>query len=183
MYKIKRSLRHTVIANIIKGPKLQFERDRMKLVTDQNKERLYAVLRQYWGYDSFLPLQEEAISSTLGSEDSLTVLPTGGGKSLCFQLPALIRDGMAVVISPLISLMKDQVDNLRDMGVASCCLNSSMPPEEQRQAIERIRKGEIKLLYLSPERLQNEATVVMLNSAAISFFAIDEAHCISHWGQ
>ena len=182
MSKIKRLLRHPVIANIMKGRKLQLKRDAMDLVIDQNKEPLYAVLRQYWGYDSFLPLQEEAISSALGSEDSLTVLPTGGGKSLCFQLPALIKDGMAVVISPLISLMKDQVDNLRDMGIASCCLNSSMSLEEQRLAIERIRKGEIKLLYLSPERLQNETTADMLNSTTLSFFAIDEAHCISHWG-
>jgi len=156
--------------------------NRMGIVTNQSKERLYAVLRQYWGYSSFLPLQEETILSMLGSEDSLTVLPTGGGKSLCFQLPALLKDGMAVVISPLISLMKDQVDSLKDMGVASCCLNSSLPFAQQKLAIEQIREGKIKLLYVSPERLQNNATVDLLNSVVLSFFAIDEAHCISHWG-
>ena len=134
------------------------------------RKQMYAILQQYWGYKSFLPLQEEAILSVLENEDSLTVLPTGGGKSLCFQLPALLKKGMAVIVSPLISLMKDQVDNLKDMGVASCCLNSSQPFEQQALAIEQIRKGKIKLLYVSPERLQSQVTINLLNSVRLSFY-------------
>lgn len=147
-----------------------------------NEEQMLSVLKQYWGYTSFRPLQEEIISSILEDKESLTVLPTGGGKSLCFQLPALIKEGMAVVISPLISLMKDQVDALKNMGISAAYLNSSLSAVEQRDITVLIRREKIKLLYISPERLQNEETVILLKAVTLSFFVIDEAHCISHWG-
>jgi ATP-dependent DNA helicase RecQ len=145
-------------------------------------ERLQSILRKVWGYDSYRPLQAEAMSSVLAGRDSVVVLPTGGGKSLCFQAPALAMEGLAVVVSPLISLMKDQVDALADSGVAAACVNSSLSTDERRRVAEEIRGGRLKLLYLSPEKLMTPRTLDFLKETIVSFFAIDEAHCISDWG-
>jgi ATP-dependent DNA helicase RecQ len=145
-------------------------------------ENLRTVLKKYWGYDRFLPLQEQAMSCVLKNRDSVVVLPTGGGKSLCFQAPAVIMPGLAVVISPLISLMKDQVDALTGYGVSAACLNSSLSPEESREVTEKIRSGNLKLLYVAPERLLSPGFIDYIKQFPISFIAIDEAHCISMWG-
>lgn len=154
------------------------------------------VLKQYWGYDRFRPLQREAMESVVTHRDSVVVLPTGGGKSLCYQVPALcdlpLKDNpssdasnkprLAVVVSPLISLMKDQVDGLKVCGAAAECVNSSQPPDERRRIAQQIRRGELRLLYLSPERLVTDRMLDFLQTVSVSFFAIDEAHCISSWG-
>ncbi len=141
-----------------------------------------AIVSQQWGYDSFRPLQREAIESVLASRDSVVVLPTGGGKSLCFQAPACAMEGLAVVVSPLISLMKDQVDALQTNGVAAAFFNSTLTPAQRNDVIEAIRSDALKLLYLAPESLLTENVLAMLSSVPLSLVAIDEAHCISSWG-
>ncbi len=150
--------------------------------TDMTTETLLNALKSHWGYDSFLPLQQDAMECVLSDRDSVVVLPTGGGKSLCFQAPAVIRDGLALVVSPLISLMKDQVDGLVAAGVPAACLNSGLEPREHRQVYESIRAGSLKLLYVAPERLVQPGMLESLAEANISLVAIDEAHCISQWG-
>ncbi len=142
----------------------------------------HSLLKKYWGYDSFRPLQEDAVDALLNRRDVLLILPTGGGKSLCFQLPALALPGTAVVISPLLALMKDQVDACNSQGIPAVCLSSMATTEENRAAMRQVRDGKIKILYLSPERIATESSLKFLESLDVSLFAVDEAHCISAWG-
>ncbi len=139
------------------------------------------VLKTYYGYDEFRPLQKDIILNAIGGGDSLVLMPTGGGKSLCFQMAALMMEGMAVVVSPLISLMKDQVESLRMNGIAAEALNSSNDEGYNRDIINRCMEGKVKMLYISPERLVG-GVLTILQNAKVSLFAIDEAHCISGWG-
>jgi ATP-dependent DNA helicase RecQ len=143
---------------------------------------LLEALNKHWGYEQFRPNQQEAMTCVLGDQDSVVVLPTGGGKSLCYQAPAVCRSGLAVVISPLISLMKDQVDSLKTSGISAAFINSSQTHVERRLVADAVGGGQLELLYIAPERLVQERTIEFLKRANVSFFAIDEAHCISEWG-
>jgi ATP-dependent DNA helicase RecQ len=140
------------------------------------------ILQETFGYDEFRPLQGDAIENILQKKDTLVIMPTGGGKSLCYQIPGLIFDGLTIVVSPLISLMKDQVEQLEEFGVPALFLNSSLSPEQYRQNVNRLRAGEAKLLYLAPETLMMETTRQLLSELTVDCFTIDEAHCISEWG-
>ena len=146
-----------------------------------NNNLLYRLLKTKFGYDTFRPMQEKIICHTIDGGDSLVLMPTGGGKSLCFQISALAMDGMAVIVSPLISLMKDQVEALKANGIAAEALNSSNDEGKNRDIINRCLEGKVKLLYISPERLVS-GMMHLLQKTNVSLFAIDEAHCISSWG-
>src|SRR5688572_10563622 len=139
-------------------------------------------LKRYFGYDSFRPPQDEIVSHILDGRDALVLMPTGGGKSLCYQLPAVMLEGITLVISPLISLMKDQVDALNATGISAVCLNSLMLPGELTFAHRQVTEGRVKIVYIAPERLASSANAGFIRRLPVSLIAIDEAHCISEWG-
>lgn len=141
-----------------------------------------AILKETFGYDNFRPLQREVIENVLAGRDTLAVMPTGGGKSLCYQIPALILPGLTVVVSPLIALMKDQVEQMRASGVAALFLNSSLAPADYAENMQAVRAGQVKLLYLAPETLLTPRIFGLLDALQVSLLTIDEAHCISEWG-
>ncbi|MCU0435765.1 MAG: RecQ family ATP-dependent DNA helicase [Bacteroidia bacterium] len=143
---------------------------------------IYSILRQYWGHENFRPLQEDIIRSVMEGKDTLALLPTGGGKSVCFQVPALAMEGICVVVSPLIALMQDQVENLKRRGIKAIAITSAMRKREIDVAFDNCVYGKIKFLYVSPERLQTEIARVRISRMNVNLLAVDEAHCISQWG-
>jgi ATP-dependent DNA helicase RecQ len=148
----------------------------------QGKEDIYFYLKKYWGYDTFRPLQEDIILSALNNTDTLALLPTGGGKSLCFQIPGLARGGTCLVISPLIALMNDQVNNLKNKGISAVAITSAMNFKEIEVALNNAALGHVQFLYVSPERIENETFRQQLSYLPINLIAVDEAHCVSQWG-
>ncbi len=148
----------------------------------EGRETIQTTLQNVFGYQHYRPYQEEIIEALIAGQDCFVLMPTGGGKSLCYQVPALHRQGTGIVVSPLISLMKDQVDSLQANGVAAACYNSTLTADEARQVLARLHGGELDLLYIAPERLLSAEFLARLESIDIALFAIDEAHCVSHWG-
>lgn len=140
------------------------------------------ILRRHWGYDGFRSGQERAVSSILEARDTVIVMPTGGGKSICYQVPALLLEGLTIVVSPLISLMKDQVDRLQQVGIPALLVNSSLDPTELAECMRQVDAGEVKLLYVAPERFDNAGFIERASRWNVSLLAVDEAHCVSQWG-
>ncbi|MDD3364025.1 MAG: RecQ family ATP-dependent DNA helicase, partial [Syntrophomonas sp.] len=149
---------------------------------DNMANNVQIALKKYFGYESFKPGQEAIIDSILQGRDTMGIMPTGGGKSVCYQIPALLLPGMSLVISPLIALMKDQVDALNDLGIPAACINSGMGVREIRTCLSEAHQGRYKLLYVAPERLGSENFTNLLRNLPVALIAIDEAHCVSQWG-
>ena len=145
-------------------------------------QRAYHILNHTFGYDEFRHYQAGIVETVIGGRDALVLMPTGGGKSLCYQIPALVRDGVGIVVSPLIALMQDQVDALQQLGIRAAFLNSSMNGQQQQAVLHMLSAGELDLLYVAPERLLTEQMLSLLSQAPLALFAIDEAHCVSQWG-
>ena len=141
-----------------------------------------SVLKETFGYDDFLPRQREVIDNVLSKKDTLAIMPTGGGKSLCYQIPALLQPGLTVVVSPLIALMKDQIDQLKQLGISAVTLNSSLAASEYFKNTEQVRKGHTKLIYMAPETLRTDRISKLLENVKVDLLVVDEAHCISEWG-
>jgi ATP-dependent DNA helicase RecQ len=160
----------------------QNERARLPSILASDLHRARTVLKDTFGFTEFLPVQGDVVDHVLKGRDTLAVMPTGGGKSLCYQLPALLRDGLTVVVSPLIALMQDQVSQLRQLAVPAAFLNCTVPHHDYVSIVNRVRRGEVKLLYVAPETLLRPETLLLLEQSRLSCLAVDEAHCISEWG-
>ena len=153
-------------------------------ITEQNRPSITIdeALKKWWGYDNFRPVQRDIIESVMAKRDTLALMPTGGGKSLTYQIPAMVMEGLCIVVTPLIALMKDQVDGLRSRGIPAVAVHSGMDSRRIEIALDNCTYGDVKLLYIAPERLATDAFRVRLRRMNVALVAIDEAHCISQWG-
>ena len=154
----------------------------MESTAPNRRQQIAALLKRYWGFDTFRPVQEQVILSVLAGRDTLALMPTGGGKSLTYQIPGLASEGVCIVVTPLIALMKDQVQNLRKRGIKALAVYSGMTRQEILTALENCIFGDYKFLYISPERLDTDIFRTKLRSMKVSMITVDESHCISQWG-